>query len=97
MMGIYIIDGLALSPRLLQKMQLQSKQRTHGNNFIASCIEPMYKQKYQNFRHFFGFQDPMQVPTAKEKCPNAKVDELFRWCHKIWKEAWGLRENFSTD
>ena len=97
MMGVYIIDGLAPSPRLVQKMQPQAKQRTHGNDFIARCIGPMYEQKYRNFRHFFGCQDPLKIPPAKEKCPNVKVDELFRWCRYIWKQAWVLGENFSTD
>ena len=97
MMGIYIIDGLAPSPKLIQKMQPQSKQRTHGNDFISSNIGPMYEQKHANFRHFFGCQDPLLISPPKEKCPNIKVDELFRWCRHIWKEAWVLGENVSAD
>ena len=38
MVGVYIIDGLAPSPRLVQKMQAQSKQHSHGNGFIAKFI-----------------------------------------------------------
>jgi len=37
------------------------------------------------------------IPPAKEKCPNVKVDELFRWCRHVWKEAWVLSKNFSVD
>ena len=46
MMGSYIIDGLAPSPQLQKKMQSQDKQRTHGNNFIASRFGSGYQQKY---------------------------------------------------
>ena len=37
------------------------------------------------------------IPPPKEKSPNVKVDEFFRWCRHIWKEAWILTENFSID
>jgi hypothetical protein len=46
MLGVYIIDGLALSPQLTQKMQPQLKQPTHGNNKIASSIRTGYQQKH---------------------------------------------------
>ena len=36
MLGIYIIDGLAPSHQLVQKMQSQSKQPMHGNDKIAA-------------------------------------------------------------
>ena len=39
----------------------------------------------------------MIIPPSKEKCPNFKVDELFRWLRFIWKEAWVLAEQFSID
>jgi hypothetical protein len=38
MLGFYILDGLAPSPQLQQKMQPQSKEPTHGNDKIASVI-----------------------------------------------------------
>ena len=97
MMGVYIIDGLAPSPRIIQKMQPQSSQPTHGNDKVATAIGPGYYQMYRAFRAFFACQDPLLIPPKKEKCPNAKVDELFSWCRHIWKEAWELGENFSID
>jgi hypothetical protein len=44
MLGVYIIDGLAPSPQLLQKMQPQSKSPIHGNNRIADALDPGYQQ-----------------------------------------------------
>ncbi len=87
MLGVYILDGLAPSPQLVQKMQPQSKQPTHGNDRIASAIGPGYQQKHRSFRHFFACQDPLMTPPPKDKCPNFKVDEFFRWLQHIWKEA----------
>ncbi len=43
MLGVYILDGIAPSPQLVQKMQPQSKEPTHGNNKIASTIGPGYQ------------------------------------------------------
>jgi hypothetical protein len=43
MIGVYIIDRLAPSPQLVQKMQPQSKSPTHGNDRIASALGPGYQ------------------------------------------------------
>jgi hypothetical protein len=42
-------------------------------------------------------QDPLKATPPKEKCPNYKVDEIFRWLCHIWKEAWQLAKNLSID
>ena len=42
-------------------------------------------------------QDPLMIPPSKDRCPNFKVNELFRWLLYIWKEAWVLVENLSID
>ena len=41
--GVYIMDVLAPSHQLIYNMQPQSKQQTHGNNFISKCIGPWYE------------------------------------------------------
>ncbi len=79
MLCVYIIDGLAPSPQLTQKMQPQSKQSTHGNNKIASCIGTGYQHKQRSIRNFFACQDPLTTPPPKDQCPNFKVDEFFWW------------------
>ena len=97
MLGVYIINGLAPSPQLTQKMQPLSKQPTHGNDKVASAIGTGYQQKYHSFRHFFACQDLLMTPPLKEQCPNFKVDEFFWWLRHIWKEAWLLGEDFLMD
>jgi hypothetical protein len=97
MIGVYIIDGLAPSPQLTQKMQSQIQQPTHGNDRIAAVMRTGWQQKHRSFRHFFASQDPMMLPPPKSQCPNFKVDELFRWLRHIWKEAWVLGKGFSND
>ena len=97
MIGVYIIDGLAPSPQLTQKMQSQIHEPTHGNDRIAAVMGTGWQQKHRSFRHFFASQDPMMLPPPKSQCPNFKVDELFRWLRHIWKEAWVLGKGFSND
>jgi len=97
MIGVYIIDGLAPSPQLMQKMQDQERQPTHGNDRIAAVLGTGWQQKHRSFRHFFASQDPLMTPPPKKQCPNFKVDELFRWLRYIWKEAWVLGKDFSID
>jgi hypothetical protein len=38
MLGVYILVGLAPPPQLVQKMQPQSKQPTHGNERVAAAF-----------------------------------------------------------
>ena len=97
MIGIYILDGIAPSPQVEQKMQPQSKQWIQGNDFVVSSIGKGYQQKLQEFHHFFGTQDPLMTPPKKDECPNFKVDEFFRWLRFIWKQAWVLGKDFSID
>ena len=49
MLGVYIIDGLAPTQQLVQKMQPQSKSPTHGNDRIASALGPGYQQQHRSF------------------------------------------------
>jgi hypothetical protein len=49
MLGVYILDGLAPSPQLVQKMQPQSKQLTHRNNRVAATFGMGYQQKHCSF------------------------------------------------
>ena len=97
MIGLYILDRIAPSPQVEQKMQPQSKQWTHGNDFVSSSIGKGYQQKLRQFCHFFGTQDPLMTPPKKDECPNFKVDEFFWWLRFIWKQAWVLRKDFSVD
>ena len=95
--GVYIIDGLSPSPQLGWKMQPQSKQPSHGCDFAATCIGSGYQQLIWSFRCFFVCQDPLVTPPSREKCPNFKVDELFRWLRFVMKEAWLLGEHVLLD
>ena len=48
-MEVYILNELTPSLQLVQKMQLQSKDRTHGNNFIAKHVGPGYQQLHRSY------------------------------------------------
>ncbi len=77
MIGVYIIDGLAPSLQLIQKMQPQEKQPTHSNDRIASVIRPGWQQKHWSFRHFFACQDPLMTPPPK---PNVQTSRSTSCC-----------------
>ena len=98
-MGAMILDGLSPSPQLAWKLQPQSKECVHGNDFIADAIGTGHQQLNRTFRCFFACQDPLNLktPPPKKECPNVKVDEWFRWLRYIIKEAWELGPNCSVD
>ncbi len=69
MLGVYILDGLAPSPQLIQRMQLQSKQPTHGNNRVAAAFGMGCQQKHRSFQYFFVCQDPFLDSSPKRQVP----------------------------
>lgn len=75
--GTYILDSVNPSPRLSQKMQPQSRDKTQGNDFISRNVGSNPELCHKLFRHFFGCQDPTTIPPKKEDCPNFKVDSFF--------------------
>jgi hypothetical protein len=77
MLCVYIIEGLAPSLQLVQNMQSQDRQPTHGNNRIADVLGPGWQQKHRSFWHFFATQDPLTMPPPKKQCSNVKVNKLF--------------------
>eukprot|EP00957_Ditylum_brightwellii_P081577 6205836-Ditylum_brightwellii.AAC.1 len=76
--GIFILDGLNPSPQIQRKMKSPMVDKVQGNNFIASSITGNAERKSNSFHHFFAVQDTITTPPPKEKCPNYKVDSLFR-------------------
>ena len=95
--GALILDSLAPSPQIRKKMVPQTKDETHGNNFIAKHVGSDYERKQKCFRAFFGCQNPLTVPPPRGECPNFKVDELFRWMRYILPEAWVCSPDLSAD
>ncbi len=81
----------------MARHQVQEKLPTHGNNRIASVIGPEWQQKHRSFWHFFACQDLLITPHQRTQCPNIKINELFRWLHYIWKEAWELAKDYLID
>jgi hypothetical protein len=77
MIGVYIIDGVAPSPQLVQMTQPQDKQPTHSNNRIVSVIKLFWQQKHWSYPDFFACQDPLMNPPPKKQCPNFKINKLF--------------------
>ena len=65
MIGVYIIDGLAPSPQLTQKMQSQIQQPTHGNDRIVAVMGTGWQQKHRSFRHFC-------IPGCYDAAPSKK-------------------------
>ncbi len=47
--GIYILNRLAPPPQLVQKLQPQSNQLTHGNDRVAAALGTGYQQKLCSF------------------------------------------------
>ena len=78
MIGTYILDGLAPSPRLIWKMQLQKKQPTHGNDFVTGCIGPGYEQLYYSFRSFFCVLISTHDATTKEGVSGLQGEQNLR-------------------
>ena len=95
--GVYILQGIAPSPRINMKFHRQSDNCANGNDFITRSLGPNATRRHLHFKRFLGVQDPLKMPPSKKKCPLWKVQKLLDWMNTISKDGWLLGKFISID
>ena len=86
--GLLILNGLSVSPRLEYKFKTQDQDPVNGNNLCAGVFGTNAGQRLKEFRSVFAIQDPMVPIPERKKAPNHKVDPLLRHMQRIFLECW---------
>ena len=95
--GLYIFNGLALSPRVEMKFKPQQSDVVHGNDFIYQYFGLNAERYYRHFKCFFVCQKPVIRITSRELYPNWMIRPLIKWINYISPRAWMLDKAISID
>jgi len=95
--GIYILNGIQLSPRVEYKFKSQRQDPISGNNFCHAAFGPGAERRHKHFKSFLACVDPSIHPPDRNKFPNWKVRALIKWINKISPEAWSCAMQIAVD
>ena len=75
--GLYILNGLNISPRIEYKFCPQDEDPVNGNNLCSAMFGSDAERRFKQFRALFAVQDPMLPIPNRRLAPNHKVDPLL--------------------
>ena len=75
--GLYILNGLNISPRIEYKFRSQDEDPVNGNNFCSYVFRSDSNRRFKQFRALFAIQDPMLPIPSRKHAPNHKVDPFL--------------------
>ena len=82
-MGIYLLQGIAPSPRVELKFASQSNDPIHGNDFVNNSFGTNAVRRHRQFKAFFAVQNPMIETPDRRNFPNWKVRPLINWINYV--------------
>ena len=88
LIGVYMVYGLAPSPQVSMKFELQQEDDINGNDFIKLCMGPASVRRHNHFRLYFSTQCPIKPPQSQSSRTNWKIDPFLAWIKSISKKAW---------
>ena len=95
--GVYILDGLSISPQIQYKFKSQRQDPVNGNDLCYQVFGSDAEKRYKQFRSLFVIQDPMLPIPNRKLAPNHKVDPLLLRMLKVFSECWESGPNVAGD
>ena len=92
-----MLQGLAPTPILELKMNLQAQDPVYGNGFVHQHIGTQTELRHSQFEYFFSMQDPLITQNPRKECPNFKVGPFFKWIKYVCVKEWNPGENLEGD
>jgi hypothetical protein len=95
--GIYIFQGLSLSPQLRIKFKPQSIDLINGNDLCSSVFGANAKKRHKQFKCFFAVQNSLLPTPSKASHPKWKIYPFLAWVQTISMAAWDVGSHLSGD
>ena len=95
--GLHILNGINISPRIEYKFRSQSNDPISGNDLCANAFGENAELRHREFKCFFSIQDPLVATPSRKTHPNHKVDHFFQHINKFSHESWELGSSFACD
>ena len=96
-MVLYVFHGVAPSPRIENKFNLQLVYNVHGKEYIYKSLGTNAERRHRHFKAFFATQDPVIDPPKRGIFPNWKVRPMLTWPNYIYALIWILGLVFLVD
>ena len=98
-LGLYMLNGIAPSPRVEQKFYTQGEDPANGNNMCAAAFGGYGKGivRHKEVKKYLAFVDPRKLTPLTKVALNRKVESLL--CHiiDISREAMCIGKWISID
>ena len=80
-LGLYMLNGIAPSPRVEQKFYTQGEDPANGNNMCAAAFGGYGKGivRHKEVKKYLAFVDPRKLTPLTKVASNRKVESLL--CH----------------
>ena len=75
--GVYILNGISISPRVEYKFILKDVDPVNGNNLCNRAFGRDEERRFKKFRALFTVQDTILEIPSRKTAPSHKIDPLL--------------------
>ena len=95
--GLYVLNGLNVSPRIEYKFESQEVDWVNGNDVVSTAFGVNPAERFKQFKFLFGVQDPMCPLPERATHPNHKVDDMFAHMQEVFIDSYDVGRDISGD
>jgi len=95
--GIYILNGISISPRIEYKFRSQDVDPVNGSDLCNVAFGRDADRRFKQFRALFAVQDPVLAIPSRKVAPNHKIDPMLLQMLSAFDEAWDAGSYIAGD
>ena len=95
--GLYILQGLAPSPRIEYKFNAQVKDRIAGNDFVSQSFGANAVRRHKHFKAFLACCNPLKDTPSQTEYPNWKIRPMIKHLNHVGPLAWKCGRAVAVD
>ena len=96
-LGLYILNGIIVSPRIQYKFRPQHQDPVNGSDLCHNAFGPNARWCHHLFKNLFAVQDPVISVRPRNISPNHKIDPFLEHLACISLETYDPGANLSGD
>ena len=96
-LGLFILNGLSVSPRIEYKFSPQYVDPINGYDLCAGIFGRNAVRRLRQFKSLFAIQDPLLPIPSRSNAPNHKIDPFLKHLATVSLEAFDVGADISGD
>lgn len=93
--GLYVLNGLNISPRIEYKFESQENDWVNGNDAVNRAFGKIGVTRHKQFKYLFACQDPLVLIPDRKTAPNHKVDHFFSHMLEVFSDSYDVGKDIS--